>query len=327
MRPDRLKLLFLTTLPVVVLVGVGLGVMTARGVGPPSPSTSSIGADGSGSSVTGPRISTGESATHPSDASSTTAKRRVASRIIQWITDQAPLGGGAEGPQDEAFSAILDGDCAEALELSGPDSDRDRLEGPQGTLYEGAGAACLAAFDGRPRLWPRAEAAFARLAGQTAQLDCQQQTVYRLLERMIDAHRADPDARLVRQIGGRRGVLPCPRFLRLIPDHGASAGGYPVRIEGVHLPRSVRLFFGDHRLTAISKDGRHVVVTAPPATDPGDLVSVHPDEWPFGLAHNPWFQYGKTVANAQPSGSTRPSSSTTPSSTTSSSTGSAPSSS
>ena len=87
-------------------------------------------------------------------------------RAIQWINAYAPLGGGATGTEDVAFAMMVDGECQDVLTLSEATTFGDRLAEPARSLYEGAAAACLAAFAGRQELWPRPEAAYARLGGQ-----------------------------------------------------------------------------------------------------------------------------------------------------------------
>jgi IPT/TIG domain len=245
--------------------------------------------------------------TEPTSIAPTTRGHNPIPRVIQWINEVAPLGGGADGIQEEAFHAMLDGNCAQALKLSEiTSSGRDRLGEPSRTLYEAAASACLAAFEPRPELWPRAEAAFRKLANRTSRLDCQEQTVYRLAKRLIDLHRAYPDTRLVRRASGKRGVLRCPRFTAITPNHGPPEGGYTIRLEGVNLPRVVGLNFGpEHHRTAVSQDGRHVVITVPPKQTPDVEVWIWPDGWPFGYAFNVAFYYDPPDTTRPPSATTK----------------------
>jgi hypothetical protein len=90
---------------------------------------------------------------------------------------------------------MFDGKCQRVLTLSEDSTSDDNLVEPARSLYEGAASACLAAFEGRRELWPRAEAAYARLGGQTWRLTCETRTLYPLLQRMLKAHRADPSMR------------------------------------------------------------------------------------------------------------------------------------
>jgi hypothetical protein len=196
------------------------------------------------------------------------------------MNQQAPISGGADPPEEAAFLAMLEGDCAEVL------SDSDDIGEPGRTLYKGAASACLAALEGRPELWPRAEAALAKTTRHVSMLACESKTVYMLLKRLVDAHRAEPHARLVKRSGPRQ-VLKCPRFTSITPDHGPAEGGYTVRLEGQNLPRIVRLNLDvldgnydvkhQHHVTAVSQDGRHLVITVPPATNPDDRLFIWPD--------------------------------------------------
>ena len=105
---------------------------------------------------------------------------------------------------------MLNGDCTRTLTMT------DELSEPGRTLYQGAASACLAAFEGRAELWLRAEAAFEKTRGQTSVLSCESRTVHKLLQRLVDAHRMEPQARLVKRSGGMR-TLRCPRFTRITP--------------------------------------------------------------------------------------------------------------
>lgn len=118
---------------------------------------------------------------------------------------------------------------------------------------------------GRPLLWLRAEAAFSKITGQAGGLICEERAVYELLQRLIQAHRAEPSAQLVKRLVGRR-ALPCPSFTKITPNQGPAEGGYTVRLEGENLPPVVDLQFGQHHLKAAVQDGRHLVVVVPPAT-------------------------------------------------------------
>jgi hypothetical protein len=278
-------------------------VMAASGLGgrldPPEAA-----ADASTSSVQAPEPTASGSSAKASSTTptptATQAQNRV-TRIIQWLNEQAPLGGGASGPEDEAFGAMLYGDCAHALRLSERTSNKlDRLPERSRSLYEGAGSACLAAFKQRPELWPRAEAALGKTIKHAPRLDCQQQTVYRLLTRLVEVHRAEPNAQLVKRPAGKLGLLKCPRFLKITPGHGPAEGGYPIRLEGENLPRMVGVNFGlEHHIDAVSEDGRHVVITAPPS-NPDALVYVWPDGWPWGDANSVEFYYDPSAPTSRP---------------------------
>jgi hypothetical protein len=252
-------------------------------------------------------------------------------RVIQWINAYAPLGGGATGTEDVAFAMLLDGECEDVLTLSGATTSGDRLAEPARSLYEGAAAACLAGFAGKRELWPRAEAAYARLGGQIDRLSCETRSVYPLLQRMLEAHRADPNVRLSKRSAGR-GVLRCPRFTRITPSHGPAAGGYQVRIEGENLPSVIGVNINfDVRVVAARQDGQQAVIAMPPAPpdlDPEGWVIVWPDgavSWTPSAAVD--FRYDPppgTTSQTSTSSIASSSTSTTESASTTSSTTPAP---
>jgi hypothetical protein len=208
----------------------------------------------------------------------TTRAPSLGSRVIQWLNEQAPSGGGATGPEEVAFAAMLDGECERTLRMT------DELSQPGRTLYRGAASACLAAFEGRAELWRRAEVAYEQTRGQTSVLSCESRTVHKLLQRLVDAHRTEPNARLVKRSGGVR-TLRCPRFTRVTPDHGPADGGYTVRLEGQNLPQVVGVNLDvlggnpdvKHHVTAESQDGRQLMITIPPATNLDDPLFLWPD--------------------------------------------------
>jgi hypothetical protein len=143
---------------------------------------------------------------------------------------------------------------------------------------------------------------------QTSRLDCQEKTVYKLLNQLVAIHRTEPNARLVKQAAGRRAVLKCPRFFKIMPDHGPAEGGYPIRLEGVNLPRVVGVNFGHQRhLTAVSEDGRTIVITAPAANNPDAPLAIWPDGMPSAYDPYTYFSYDPPNATTQSStSSTRP---------------------
>jgi hypothetical protein len=296
----------------VLSLAIGIGLGWARRA---DPARSADQPPGGAAGTTGPAPTVTEEDPDAPGTAPTTRRPSGGLRIIQWIRDFGPLGGGADGPADEAFLAMIEGRCADALQLAVRPSE-GAIPEPGRTLYEGAGSACLAAFEHQPVLWPRAEAALERVAKQAARLDCEQQTVYRLLRKLVELHRADPTARLVKRVAGGHGTLACPRITKLTPDHGPVEGGYAIQVEGVNLPRVVRINWGfEHHLTAESTDGRHAVINAPPASgrDEEDLeVWVWPDGWPWPTKYNAVFHYD------------RPSPTTTSSTTTTSTTAAPP---
>jgi len=210
----------------------------------------------------------------------TTARPSPITRVIQWMNEHGPTSGGASSVFDEAYILMMKGDCAGVFRLAEGQS-KDEMTGPLRTLYLGAASACLAAFHGRAELWPRADAALERMTSRAPRLDCESRAVYELLKRLVEAHRAAPSARLVKQPVGRR-ALACPRFTRITPNHGPAEGGYTVRIEGEDLPPVVGVNFSvdfgvNHHSEAVLRDGRYVEVTVPRPAHPEEPASVMPD--------------------------------------------------
>ena len=115
-------------------------------------------------------------------------------------------------------------------------------------------------------------------------LSCESRTVHKLLQRLVDAHRMEPNARLVKRSGGVR-TLRCPRFTRVTPDHGPRRAATPFRLEGQNLPQVVGVNLDvlggnpdvKHHVTAESQDGRQLMITIPPATNPDDPLFLWPD--------------------------------------------------
>jgi hypothetical protein len=278
--PFRNKKLFFVTSGSMLAAALLLAtaVLAQSGRLEPSPATSS-----SSSSSAQDRATTTSGAA-PDPPPRKTAG--LASRVIQWLNEQAPASGGAGGGGEEAaFVAMLDGDCAGTLTIVADDSEGELAE-PGRSLYLGAAWACLAAFEGRAKLWPRAEAAFEKIRGRWPALSCESRTVYKLLERLVDIHRAEPQARLIKR-AGPIGTLRCPHFARVTPDHGPAGRNLTVLLEGENLPRVVGVNLSitggnadlkyEGRLTAVSQDGRHLEITIPPGTGPDDSLFLWPD--------------------------------------------------
>jgi hypothetical protein len=273
--------------------------------------------DASTSSVQTPA---GTTAGAGSASPTTTREGGRFSRIVQWIDDQAPVGGGAGGTLDAAFGAMREGDCKGALRMSEAPGEEPFPE-PGRTLYEGAGSACLAAFEGRPELWPRAEAAFEKTVRHESAFDCEQQAVYRLLARLIDLHRTEPNTQLVKEMTGRQGVPKCPRFTKIAPEHGPAEGGYPIYLEGDNLPRVVVVNLQSQSglravLKAESIDGHHVTIIAPPHSNEGGSVRIWPSGAPWPDEFTITFVYDPEGAKTQPSTTTTMPQVTSPASTT-----------
>jgi len=210
--------------------------------------------------------------------------------VIAWISDLGPLGGAdGEGSYDNvsAFFDLVDGHCDDTLANIG------NLTEPYLSVYEGAASACLAAFHNQPHLWQRAQASLTTVGPQTSRLECLEKSVYQLLQSLVEVHRQDPEAQLVKSDTPGNGPN-CPRVLELIPDHGPRQGGYQIRLLGVNLPQTAGIHFGDQYLT-VTTNGSEAVVTVPPmdeAVPPEyECADVWPEGWPLGADNSRFFCY------------------------------------
>jgi hypothetical protein len=99
-------------------------------------------------------------------------------------------------------------------------------------LYSGASDACLAAFKGRAGLWPAAEAAYESIVTPT-NLNCIDRAAFQLLERLVDAHRKNPEGVFEADVSpGGTGRPACPTITRVTPDRGQT--GTQVTVTGSH---------------------------------------------------------------------------------------------
>lgn len=242
---------------------------------------------------------------------STAPGGRSEPRIIAWIRDFGPRGG-ASGPHEGAYSDVLDPGCGGNDVFRSEDFMALADDKSTYSLYEGAASACLAAFQNRPDLWSRAESALNGVsanimtsteAPSTTPFDCLDRAVYRLFRSIVDLHKQDPGARFVRGSKATGSLPACPEVMRVVPNHGPSQGGYPVRLIGVNLHQGELIDFGiNHLLTAQATNEHEAVVTAPPA-DPGeDVVSVKPRGFPFMAGGGAFFTYDPPSGSASPTG-------------------------
>jgi hypothetical protein len=287
-----------TVLVVTVVLATAVGGRSGLLDRPP------VAADAPTSSVPAPGPTTASTTPVPP----TTARPSPITRVIQWMNEHGPTSGGPSSVFDEAYILMMKGDCAGVLGLAEGQS-KDEMTGPLRTLYVGAASACLAAFHGSAGLWSRAEAALASTTRHAPRMDCESRAVYELLKRIMEAHRAEPSARLVKQSVGKQ-ELPCPRFTKITPNHGPAEGGYTVRIEGENLPPVVGVNFNvdhgvNHHSKAMLRDGRYVEVTVPRAAHPEEPASVEPD------GARLWTGAGVEFTYDPPAVATRPTTTTT----------------
>ena len=143
------------------------------------------------------------------------------------------LGPGApEGPPEfTAYRELQQLRCNRVFDRVG------ELKEPAVTLYTGAAQACLAAFSGRSNLWAKAAAAYDGVSGRSGELTCMDRAALALLERLVTAHEADPEAVFEKAPGSKSKAPPCPSISGLSPDHGTQ--NTVVRITGRNLAGNV----------------------------------------------------------------------------------------
>ena len=224
------------------------------------------------------------------EATGPTSTQRGGVKLVEWILALG-VAGGADMAEETAVALLASGECSEAREVA---RDPDI---PLPPVYDAAAAACLAALEGRTALWSFAESVAAR---PVPMRDCLDRAVVSLLRRLVEIHREDPAAQLRPKPAEAGETLPCPRIVRLIPDHGPPEGGYPLHVVGVHLPPEVVIHFVqyvdfepvDTSVTARSMDGTEAVITVPPRLPRAErTVTVIPDGWPMGPIGATEFQY------------------------------------
>jgi len=233
-----------------------------------------------------------------SDPSAPPTPHRHRNRIIDWITDLAPLGEGASGGAEEAWVSFVDGSC------NGPvTTPIERLPDPVRTVYLAGNAACQAAFHDRPDQWAVAERRIGAAETHVADLDCTEAAVLRVTRALIDIHRQDPTARLSRgrATGDKYGT--CPTLTSVQPSHGPAAGGYQVVLTGTHLPvRPTIVFWIDEpnsvqitevrRLAVSNAAGTRTTVVMPPGT-PGGSAAMYVRGYPYLVQGQPTFGYDR----------------------------------
>jgi len=249
--------------------------------------------------------------TSTSSTSTTTrppsAKTRPRPRFVEWIVGLG-VAGGVDIPEESFVALLADQSCADARQVA---RDPDQ---PLPSYYDAAAAACLAVTSGNAQLWALASRASAQSLHPR---DCIDRAVIAFLRRLINAHKQHPEVQL-RPTRARAGeAFPCPRILRVSPEHGSSQGGYPVRVFGVHLPATVVIHFNqgidlesrDTRITVRSEmGGTSAVITVPPRLQGADRdVTIYPEGWPLAPLSGAQFTYDDPPATP----SSRPSTSRT----------------
>ncbi|MDG4824998.1 IPT/TIG domain-containing protein [Asanoa sp. WMMD1127] len=186
--------------------------------------------------------------------------------LIRWLRKFTPAGGG-DLDLSYVYAAFMQRDCADVLFVAQKTAEEGfvPLEEPYRTLYEGAGAACLAGLDGVSEMWDVAMARFPEV--DVNALDCWNQQVYTVFQALVEAHRAGQ-----RAVFRSDATLPgnCPELTGLDPDHGPRSGGYTVLVHGRNLPEFLPLYWWDANQEVIAErqpDGTMTVVVPPAAEE------------------------------------------------------------
>jgi hypothetical protein len=146
--------------------------------------------------------------------------------VISWILSLGP-GAPIGPPEFTAYRELQQLRCANVFERVG------ELGQPARRLYKGAAKACLAALDGRTRMWRGADAAYDAVAPRSAELTCMDQAALGLLRRLVVLHRTFPNRQFRLAPSTRSKAPPCPDITALTPDHGTT--GTSVLLTGSNL--------------------------------------------------------------------------------------------
>jgi IPT/TIG domain len=302
-------------LAIAIAIAIGVGVAVGGGVlvtqgnlsSPGSDLSDTIGPSASSDQGTDPSSTQssgggaasetpGSSDSDESEQSSSTEDER--NPVVAWILSLAP-GGGVDYPEEAVYFDLLD-DCLLHRE---DDAYYSALSVDEQALYQGAAAACRAAFYGESENWQAAEAGLAQVNARGAQFTCLGDATYDALRELVAVHAAEPTARIVKGEGTGRAPV-CPRIISVDPAHGPASGGYPVELEGQNLPATAEIHFGDETLT-VQTDGSRARVTVPPAPEEArsagnNVVDVWVSGWYQDQNGQAFFEY---ELDAHPSGS------------------------
>ncbi len=157
-------------------------------------------------------------------------KPAAKANLIAWVLGLGP--GAPEGPPEfRAYQLLLDPDDCPELARQLRAGEMEGLPDDAVRLYQAAANACLAAFHDRPAEWTRAERALSTLDRPESCIDA---SAYGLLNRLVMAHRANPDGTF-RVSEKRKAEAPCPANARVKPRHGPM--GRDVRVFADHIDR------------------------------------------------------------------------------------------
>ena len=197
-------------------------------------------------------------------STATPKKKKKKRNIISWILSLGP-GAPIGPPEFTAYRELQGRRCGTVFDRVG------ELQQPAKALYVGAARACLAAFEGRPRLWRRAESAYAAVAPRAGELTCMDVAALGLLKRLVTLHRKHPNRPFRRAPVTESQAPPCPTIAELQPDRGIE--GAVVLISGGFLADRVS------DVEVVDSFGSSVSVSFTP-TSTGDLQVTMPEAPP-----------------------------------------------
>ena len=233
--------------------------------------------------------------TDPPAASTQPPDANPVDTFIAWIAGLGP--GSPEGPtQVDIYQLIQRAtleSCREALEpelLAAIEIPETR------SLYQGGAAACLAALHGRQQRWSEAESAFDSLPGRPE--GCVDRATYDLLESVIAAHRANPEA--IFTIDGEppngqpdRVRLRCPRIREVTVVR--TADSLEFNVEGERLGQVLQISYQAVDDCQLPKDHESELRLVPEgdaeaihATLNGDAVTLAADWMWVGIIAEPF---------------------------------------
>ncbi len=193
-----------------------------------------------------------------------TQKKKKKRNIISWILSLGP-GAPIGPPEFTAYRELQGRRCGTVFDRLG------ELQQPAKALYRGAARACLAAFEDRPRLWRRAESAYAAVKPRAAELSCMDVAALGLLKRLVTLHRKHPNRPFRRAPVTDSQAPPCPTIAEVLPDRGIA--GTVVLLSGGFLADRVS------GVQVVDSFGSSVAVDAA-ATSTGDLQITMPEAPP-----------------------------------------------
>jgi hypothetical protein len=230
-----------------------------------------------------------------------------AETFLAWIVGLGP--GSPEGPtQVDTYQLIQDASQANCRAALNP-----VLEVPETrALYHGAAAACLAALHGKTARWEEAQTAFDSLPGRPA--GCVDQATYDLLELILTAHAADPDARFSLDGEPAEGSadrirLRCLRIDKVNVTRGNA--GLEIAVTGNRLDQAIAISYAGVESCPQARDFESPLKLTPTggkeaisATIEGDAATAAASEWMWvGVLSEPtdWVAASDCVRVEEPS--------------------------